>query len=54
MKILSIFLLSVQLSDVRVEVLEGDPRNVVCEAVEKYHAAILVLGSHGYGTVRRY
>ncbi|WRX22132.1 UspA - like 10 [Theobroma cacao] len=41
------------LSDVRVEVLEGDPRNVVCEAVEKYHAAILVLGSHGYGTVRR-
>ena len=37
-----------------VEVVEGDPRNVLCEAVEKHHASILVVGSHGYGAIKRY
>jgi len=34
--------------------VEGDPRNVLCDAVEKYRAAILVVGSHGYGAIKRY
>ncbi|XP_019428259.1 PREDICTED: universal stress protein PHOS32-like isoform X1 [Lupinus angustifolius] len=40
-------------TDVIVEVVEGDPRNVLCEAVEKHHASILVVGSHGYGAIKR-
>lgn len=36
-----------------VEVMEGDPRNVMCDAVDKHHASLLVLGSHGYGLVKR-
>jgi nucleotide-binding universal stress UspA family protein len=44
----------VQLNDVPAEVHEGDPRNVLCEAIEKHQASILVVGSHGYGAVQRY
>ncbi|KAK4259636.1 hypothetical protein QN277_005948 [Acacia crassicarpa] len=40
-------------SDVEVEVIEGDPRNVLCEAVDKHQASILVVGSHGYGALKR-
>ncbi|KAA8549164.1 hypothetical protein F0562_000848 [Nyssa sinensis] len=40
-------------NDVIVEVGEGDARNVLCEAVERHHASILVLGSHGYGAIKR-
>ncbi|KAL5862898.1 hypothetical protein ACOSQ3_000412 [Xanthoceras sorbifolium] len=40
-------------NDVVVEVMEGDARNVLCEAVEKHHASILVVGSHGYGAIKR-
>ncbi|CAA3003077.1 universal stress A [Olea europaea subsp. europaea] len=40
-------------TDVQYEVIEGDARNVLCDAVEKYHASILALGSHGYGTFKR-
>ena len=43
-----------QVTDVTVEVVEGDARNVMCEAVEKHHASILVVGSHGYGAIKRY
>ncbi|XP_020239515.1 universal stress protein PHOS34 isoform X2 [Cajanus cajan] len=39
--------------DVVAEVVEGDPRNVLCDAVEKHHAAMLVVGSHGYGAIKR-
>ncbi|KAK4737697.1 hypothetical protein R3W88_001394 [Solanum pinnatisectum] len=28
-------------------------RNVLCDAVDKHHAAILVMGSHGYGAFKR-
>ncbi|PIA44402.1 hypothetical protein AQUCO_01700178v1 [Aquilegia coerulea] len=41
------------LTDVSTEVIEGDARNVMCEAVDKHHATILVLGSHGYGALKR-
>ncbi|KAE8698239.1 Translationally-controlled tumor protein [Hibiscus syriacus] len=40
-------------NEVDVEVMEGDPRNVLCEAVDKYNAKILVVGSHGYGPMKR-
>ncbi|KAG1365238.1 universal stress protein PHOS34 [Cocos nucifera] len=40
-------------ADVEYEVVEGDPRNVLCEAVEKHHADMLVVGSHGYGAIKR-
>lgn len=43
-----------QVNDVVVDVLEGDARNVLCDAVEKHHATILVVGSHGYGALKRY
>ena len=37
-----------------VEVMEGDARNVLCEAVERHQASILVVGSHVYGAIKRY
>ncbi|KAK7392321.1 hypothetical protein VNO78_20755 [Psophocarpus tetragonolobus] len=40
-------------TDVTAEVVEGDPRNVLCDAVEKYRASMLVVGSHGYGAIKR-
>ncbi|GKV22172.1 hypothetical protein SLEP1_g32058 [Rubroshorea leprosula] len=45
--------LSKSVSDVTLEVHEGDARNVLCEAVEKHHASILVVGNHGYGAIKR-
>ncbi|MQL94370.1 hypothetical protein Taro_027023 [Colocasia esculenta] len=39
--------------DVLFEVAEGDARNVLCEAVEKHQARMLVVGSHGYGAIKR-
>ncbi|XP_021906650.1 universal stress protein PHOS34-like [Carica papaya] len=40
-------------SDVTIQVIEGDARNVLCDAVEKHHASVLVVGSHGYGAIKR-
>ncbi|GJN34827.1 hypothetical protein PR202_gb23525 [Eleusine coracana subsp. coracana] len=42
-----------QVSDAMFEVVEGDARHVLCEAVEKHHAELLVVGSHGYGAIKR-
>ncbi|KAB1202974.1 Universal stress protein A-like protein [Morella rubra] len=47
------FCTSRSVHDVTLEVVEGDARNVLCEAVEKYHASVLVVGSHGYGAIKR-
>ncbi|KDP28148.1 hypothetical protein JCGZ_13919 [Jatropha curcas] len=44
---------SKSVNDVIYEVGEGDARNVLCEAVEKHHASILAVGSHGYGAIKR-
>uniref|UniRef100_A0A803NQP6 UspA domain-containing protein n=1 Tax=Cannabis sativa TaxID=3483 RepID=A0A803NQP6_CANSA len=44
---------SKSVNDVLVEVMEGDARNVLCETVEKHHASVLVVGSHGYGAIKR-
>ncbi|CAD6269898.1 unnamed protein product [Miscanthus lutarioriparius] len=40
-------------SDAVFEAVEGDARNVLCEAVERHHAEMLVVGSHGYGAIKR-
>ena len=37
-----------------LEAVEGDARNVLCDAVEKHHATMLAVGSHGYGAIKRY
>ncbi|KAL1558401.1 universal stress protein PHOS34-like [Salvia divinorum] len=39
--------------DVIVEAVEGDPRNALCDAVDKHNATVLVVGSHGYGAIKR-
>lgn len=39
--------------EIEVEVIEGDARNVLCDAVDKHRASILILGSHGYGKLKR-
>lgn len=39
--------------EVLVEAVEGDARNVLCDAVERHRASVLVLGSHDYGTIKR-
>ncbi|GFZ19423.1 adenine nucleotide alpha hydrolases-like superfamily protein [Actinidia rufa] len=44
---------SKSVNDVILEVVEGDARNVLGEAVEKHHASMLVVGSHGYGSIKR-
>ncbi|MCD7454616.1 hypothetical protein HAX54_025362 [Datura stramonium] len=41
------------LANVACEALEGDARNVICEAVERHHASLLAMGSHGYGAFKR-
>ncbi|KAL3505727.1 hypothetical protein ACH5RR_031109 [Cinchona calisaya] len=42
-----------EVNDADFEVIEGDARTVMCDAVDKYHASVLVLGSHGYGALKR-
>ncbi|XP_078160076.1 universal stress protein PHOS32-like [Carex rostrata] len=38
---------------VDVKVTEGDAREVLCGTVEKIKADVLVMGSHGYGFIKR-
>jgi nucleotide-binding universal stress UspA family protein len=33
--------------------VEGDGRNVLCQAIERHQAEMLVIGSHGYGAIKR-
>ncbi|CAI9781720.1 unnamed protein product [Fraxinus pennsylvanica] len=44
------------LNDVKVETVveHGDPRDVICEVAEKLKVDLLVMGSHGYGLIKRY
>ncbi|CAN6347971.1 unnamed protein product, partial [Urochloa humidicola] len=42
-----------QVSDAEFEALEGDARSVLCDAVERHHAEMLIVGSHGYGAIKR-
>ncbi|KAK2639159.1 hypothetical protein Ddye_026954 [Dipteronia dyeriana] len=38
---------------VEATVGDGDPRDVICDTVEKLGADVLVMGSHGYGWIKR-
>ncbi|XWS58109.1 hypothetical protein CRYUN_Cryun08bG0006500 [Craigia yunnanensis] len=38
---------------VEVRVENGDPRDVICEVAENINASVLVMGSHGYGLIKR-
>ncbi|XP_049389341.1 universal stress protein A-like protein isoform X2 [Solanum stenotomum] len=43
------------LNGVKVETIveHGDARDVICQAAEKLHVDMLVMGSHGYGVIKR-
>jgi nucleotide-binding universal stress UspA family protein len=41
-------------NDAILEVIEGDPRTVICDVVKNQNASVLVVGSHGYGAIKRY
>ncbi|XP_057722920.1 universal stress protein PHOS32-like [Arachis stenosperma] len=38
---------------VETKVEDGDPRDVICEMAERLGAHVLVMGSHGYGLIKR-
>ncbi|KAL6511293.1 hypothetical protein OROHE_020517 [Orobanche hederae] len=42
----------VWVNDVMFKVVDCDARNILCEAVEKHHSSMLVVGSHGYGAIK--
>jgi nucleotide-binding universal stress UspA family protein len=39
--------------DALTAIAEGDPKDAICEAAEKLHADLLVVGSRGLGMVKR-
>ncbi|KAJ6683121.1 ADENINE NUCLEOTIDE ALPHA HYDROLASES-LIKE SUPERFAMILY PROTEIN [Salix koriyanagi] len=38
---------------VETRIEHGDPRDVICEMAEKLHVDVVVMGSHGYGLIKR-
>lgn len=40
--------------NVKTQVVIGDPKYKICEAVENLHADLLVMGSRAYGRIKRY
>ncbi|GMI79377.1 hypothetical protein like AT3G62550 [Hibiscus trionum] len=38
---------------VEVKIESGDPRDVICEFADKINADMLVMGTHGYGLIKR-
>lgn len=38
---------------VETKVVSGDAREVICQMVDKLDADVLVMGSHGYGPIKR-
>ncbi|XP_057423241.1 universal stress protein A-like protein isoform X2 [Lotus japonicus] len=39
--------------NVEVKAESGDPRDVICQMVQKWGVDVLVMGSHGYGVIKR-
>lgn len=35
-------------------ILEGDPKDRICQAAEELHVDLVVIGSRGLGTIKRY
>ncbi|KAF4364469.1 uncharacterized protein LOC115716476 [Cannabis sativa] len=42
-----------KMKEFSMDVIEGNPRNILCEAVEKNRASVLVVGAHDYGPIKR-
>ncbi|KAK3036735.1 hypothetical protein RJ639_029700 [Escallonia herrerae] len=44
-----------ELNDVKVDmrIEHGDPRDVICQMAEKLGVDMVVMGSHGYGAIKR-
>lgn len=40
--------------NVKTQVVVGDPKYKICEAVENLNADLLVMGSRAYGRIKRY
>ncbi|MGE3467235.1 MAG: universal stress protein [Pyrinomonadaceae bacterium] len=40
--------------NIETEVLEGEPKDVILDEAERWDADLIVLGSHGYGDVKRF
>ncbi|XWS57443.1 hypothetical protein CRYUN_Cryun09bG0174500 [Craigia yunnanensis] len=38
---------------VKVRVENGDPRDLICQVAQRINADVLVMGSHGYGLIKR-
>ncbi|GMI65412.1 hypothetical protein like AT3G62550 [Hibiscus trionum] len=38
---------------VEVKIESGDPRDVICQVADKINADMLVMGTHGYGLIKR-
>jgi nucleotide-binding universal stress UspA family protein len=34
-------------------ILDGDPKDMICQAAEQMHADLLVVGSRGLGKIKR-
>ncbi|KAJ1425513.1 UspA [Sesbania bispinosa] len=41
------------IENVETKVENGDPRDVICQMVQRLGVDILVMGSHGYGVIKR-
>ncbi|PSS19595.1 Universal stress protein [Actinidia chinensis var. chinensis] len=41
-------------NNVKTQVIIGDPKEKICEAVEELHADLLVIGSRAFGPIKRY
>lgn len=38
----------------KTQVMVGDPKEKICEAIEVLHAELLVMGSRAFGPIKRY
>lgn len=44
------------ISQIKAEtlILQGDPKDKICQAAEELHVDLVVIGSRGLGTIKRY
>ncbi|KAK9112871.1 hypothetical protein Scep_020390 [Stephania cephalantha] len=42
-----------KVKNVKMEVIVGEPKEVICEYVDKVHADLLVMGSRAYGPIKK-
>ncbi|KVH99695.1 Rossmann-like alpha/beta/alpha sandwich fold [Cynara cardunculus var. scolymus] len=44
---------SILLAEVKTQIVVGDPKDKICEAVEELHADLLVMGCRSFGPIKR-